>query len=126
MLKGVEAFAGECLRDLLDMSAKLLRLGGRLVYFMPAAPEVYKEKEIPRHPALRLVANSEQVLSTKFSRRLITMEKVSHMPCNASLWVASHAAVNDLLTLTPMLNAAIAAHKPYEQHGDRCAVTLSL
>lgn len=71
------ALAGECLRDLLDMSAKLLRPGGRLVYFMPAAPEVYREEEIPRHPALRRIANSEQVLSTKFSRRLITMEKAS-------------------------------------------------
>ena len=73
---GREVPAGECLRDLLDTSAKLLRPGGRLVYFMPAAPEVYREEEIPQHPALRLVANSEQVLSTKFSRRLITMEKV--------------------------------------------------
>ena len=69
--------AGECLRDLLHMSAKLLRLGGRLVYFLPAAPEVYREEEVPQHPALQLVANSEQVLSTKFSRRLITMEKVA-------------------------------------------------
>ena len=48
----VSLHAGECLRDLLDMAAKLLRPGGRLVYFMPAAPEVYKEKEIPQHPAL--------------------------------------------------------------------------
>lgn len=66
------------MRDLLDMSAKLLRPGGRLVYFMPAAPEVYNEEELPQHPALRLIANSEQVLSTKFSRRLITMQKVTH------------------------------------------------
>ena len=69
--------AGECLRDLLHMSAKLLRPAGRLVYFLPAAPEVYREEEVPQHPALQLVANSEQVLSTKFSRRLITMEKVA-------------------------------------------------
>lgn len=77
-------YAGECLRDLLDTSAKLLRPGGRLVYFLPAAPEVYKEEEIPQHPALRLIANSEQILSTKFSRRLITMKKVDNMICNAA------------------------------------------
>ena len=80
----VQVFAGECLRDLLDTSAKLLRLGGRLVYFLPAAPEVYREEEIPQHPALRLIANSEQILSTKFSRRLITMEKVGYMMCCAA------------------------------------------
>ncbi len=68
--------AGECLRDLLDVSARLLRVGGRLVYFLPAAPEVYREEEVPRHPALRLVANSEQVLTARYSRRLITLEKV--------------------------------------------------
>ena len=62
---------------MLDISARLLRVGGRLVYFLPAAPEVYKEEEVPRHPALRLVANSEQVLTTRYSRRLITMEKVT-------------------------------------------------
>ena len=50
---------------------------------MPAAPEVYKEEEIPRHPALQLIANSEQVLSTKFSRRLITMQKVEYLMYSA-------------------------------------------
>ena len=74
--------AGECLRDLLDVSARLLRVGGRLVYFLPAAPEVYREEEVPRHPALRLVANSEQVLNARYSRRLITMEKVCRAVCD--------------------------------------------
>ena len=48
---------GECLRDLLDLSARLLVVGGRLVYFLPATPETYCEEEVPGHPALRLVAN---------------------------------------------------------------------
>ena len=67
---------------------------------MPAAPEVYREEEIPQHPALRLVANSEQVLSTKFSRRLITMEKVGPTPRNASSWVAALPTLNGVLTIT--------------------------
>lgn len=33
---------GECLHDLLNQSARLLRLGGRLVYFLPATPETYR------------------------------------------------------------------------------------
>jgi tRNA (guanine10-N2)-methyltransferase len=52
------------------------------VYFLPAAPAVYSEEEVPRHPALTLVANSEQVLSSRYSRRLITMRKV---PVSAQL-----------------------------------------
>ena len=50
----------------------------------------YSAEEIPRHPALTLVANCEQVLSTRYSRRLITMEKVQpYCPKAAS---AHHAA----------------------------------
>lgn len=66
----------ECLHDLLDLAARLLRVGGRLVYFMPAAPGFYSEEELPRHPALEMVANCEQMLTSRYSRRLITMEKV--------------------------------------------------
>lgn len=36
-----------------------------------------REEEVPTHPAFKLVANSEQILSSRYSRRLITMEKVA-------------------------------------------------
>jgi hypothetical protein len=48
----------------------------RLVYFLPATPETYSEAEVPSHPALALVANSEQILTSRYSRRLITMQKL--------------------------------------------------
>lgn len=66
----------ECMDDLLDFSARILKLGGRLVYFFPAAVDLYEDQQVPQHPALHLVSNSEQVLSTYRARRLITMEKV--------------------------------------------------
>ncbi|KAL4439704.1 hypothetical protein ABPG75_002705 [Micractinium tetrahymenae] len=66
----------ECLHDLLDAAARLLRVGGRLAYFMPSAPGFYCEDEVPRHPALEMLANCEQMLTTRYSRRLILMEKV--------------------------------------------------
>lgn len=66
----------ECLHDLLDAAARLLRPGGRLAYFMPSAPGFYFEEEVPRHPALGMVANCEQMLTTRYSRRLIVMEKI--------------------------------------------------
>ncbi len=117
---------GECLRDLLELSARLLVRGGRLVYFLPATPETYGPDQVPQHPALEVVANrwawggvskvqgclsgwveclrvhctsrlrvyciespdcgcrlsrgpsvrSEQILTSRYSRRLVTMEKV--------------------------------------------------
>ena len=35
----------------------------------------YTEENLPTHPCLRLDANCEQILSTRISRRLITMVK---------------------------------------------------
>ena len=35
----------------------------------------YSDATIPQHPCLRLVSNSEQVLTNRIGRRLITMEK---------------------------------------------------
>ncbi|KAK9842023.1 hypothetical protein WJX81_004620 [Elliptochloris bilobata] len=67
---------GECARDLLDTSARLLRTGGHLAFFMPAATGVYDERDVPAHPVLAVVANCEQVLSSRYSRRLITLQKV--------------------------------------------------
>lgn len=36
----------------------------------------YKDSDVPLHPCLKLLANSEQPLSAQFRRRLITMEKI--------------------------------------------------
>lgn len=44
----------ECLRDLLGVAGRLLRVGGRLVFFIPAAPGYYFEAQLPRHPALEV------------------------------------------------------------------------
>ena len=62
--------------DLMELAAKVLRIGGRLVFLLPTERELYDPKALPSHPLLRVVANSENVLSRKISRRLITMVKV--------------------------------------------------
>ena len=36
----------------------------------------HKEKEVPEHPCLEFISNSEEKLQTNVSRRLITMRKV--------------------------------------------------
>jgi len=69
--------AQDVMGDLLDSSARLLRVGGRLVYLLPTIIEEYSDEQLPRHPLLEVVANSEQQLTTKMARRLITMRKVA-------------------------------------------------
>mmetsp|Transcript_41008 Transcript_41008/g.68660 ORF Transcript_41008/g.68660 Transcript_41008/m.68660 type:complete len:488 (-) Transcript_41008:449-1912(-) len=68
----------ECLYDLIQFAATFLVVGGRIALWMPCASDVYTDGDVPTHPALKLIANSEQVLGRRWSRRLITLEK--HRP----------------------------------------------
>lgn len=45
------------------------------MFWMPSSPELYSEEELPQHPMLSLLHNSQQVLSSRYGRRLITMVK---------------------------------------------------
>ena len=60
--------------DLLALAARSLCVGGRLVYLLPSTYD-YTDDDLPTHPCLRVVGNSEQPLTLKYARRLITMEK---------------------------------------------------
>ena len=68
--------ARDLMADLIDTAARLLVEGGRLVYLLPVVIEEYDESQVPQHPCLAIIANSEQRLSMKLARRLITMEKI--------------------------------------------------
>ena len=67
----------ECLADLLLKASALLRVGGRLVFFMPWFEQGEGEELalLARHPCLALRAVSEQVLQARYNRRLVTMQK---------------------------------------------------
>lgn len=69
--------ADDVMCDLVAFAARVLRVGGRLVYCLPSTYEMTTE-EYPTHPRLRLVANSEQPLTSKYGRRFITMEKLEY------------------------------------------------
>ena len=60
------------------------------MFWVPAAVGHYSEDELPTHPAMATVANSEQVLQCRYSRRLVVMDKVAGY--DADLAAAHHAA----------------------------------
>lgn len=64
------------LNGVLEFAAELLVPGGRIVYWLPTTPD-YSDNDLPTHPALQILHNSEQPLTTRMSRRLITMVRVS-------------------------------------------------
>lgn len=67
----------ECVHDLLDLAAKMLVVGGRLVYFYPVLRENDTvDPNYPVHPCFKLVAACEQILSLRYSRVLLTMVKI--------------------------------------------------
>ncbi|KAJ1797139.1 hypothetical protein LPJ59_003325 [Coemansia sp. RSA 2399] len=68
----------DVISDLLELAAEKLVVGGRLVYWLPTVVNEYEPKDVPLHPALKLVANSEQPFGG-WSRRLITMEKIAEL-----------------------------------------------
>ncbi|KAK4401915.1 tRNA (guanine(10)-N2)-methyltransferase [Sesamum angolense] len=68
----------ECVHDLLDLAARMLVMGGRLVYFYPVLREEDSpEPTFPEHPCFELIATCEQILSYRYSRVLLTMVKVA-------------------------------------------------
>lgn len=72
----IEYGISKLFKDLLHFSAKHLKMHGRLVCWFPVFREDYNEDGLPKHPCLELVANSEQILNTHTSRRLLTYEKL--------------------------------------------------
>uniref|UniRef100_A0A8D8Q1J1 tRNA (guanine(10)-N(2))-methyltransferase TRMT11 n=1 Tax=Cacopsylla melanoneura TaxID=428564 RepID=A0A8D8Q1J1_9HEMI len=73
----------DILTDLMDFSARHLRVGGRLVYWIPVFRSEYCEDDLPKHSCFSLISNSEQVLSAHTSRRLLTYEKSRQPETNA-------------------------------------------
>lgn len=66
----------ECVHDLLDLAARMLVMGGRLVFFYPVLREDDSvEDRFPEHPCFKLIAASEQILSSRYSRELLTIVK---------------------------------------------------
>ncbi|RCH79166.1 hypothetical protein CU098_001341, partial [Rhizopus stolonifer] len=82
----------EVLDDLLRFSAQHLVLGGRLVYWLPTVVDEYSITDLPEHPCMTLVSNSEQNFG-QWSRRLITMKKIKKWNKEEDLTAAEKAEI---------------------------------
>jgi tRNA (guanine10-N2)-methyltransferase len=66
------------LLKLYAFGAKYLKLGGRLVYWLPCGYDIKIQSQLPVHPALKLVSHCQQDLGSRYCRVLVTLEKVSN------------------------------------------------
>ena len=83
--------------------------GGRLVFWMPSNPELYSPDELPSHPMLQLLHNSEQILTSRYSRRLITMVKVK--PYDAAVAAAFKTERRDYVMALERLSEVVYYNK---------------
>ena len=61
--------------DLMSFAAQHLKLGGRLVFWLPLMREVPYDERIPKHPLLNLISNCEQEFN-QWTRSLLTYVRV--------------------------------------------------
>lgn len=68
----------DVMADLLDMAARTLLLGGRLVYVIPSfSTDFSVENDLPRHACLEFIHSCYQPFSPELGRRIVTMKKVN-------------------------------------------------
>eukprot|EP00588_Corethron_pennatum_P013875 CAMPEP_0194276100 /NCGR_PEP_ID=MMETSP0169-20130528/8774_1 /TAXON_ID=218684 /ORGANISM="Corethron pennatum, Strain L29A3" /LENGTH=614 /DNA_ID=CAMNT_0039019731 /DNA_START=50 /DNA_END=1890 /DNA_ORIENTATION=- len=72
----------DVMADLLDVAARTLVMGSRLVYIIPSVSIGDEEEEesdgdLPRHPCLKLLYSCYQPLQMHLGRRVVTMQKTS-------------------------------------------------
>ncbi len=66
----------DVMADLLDVAARTLVMGGRLVYIIPSMTDFDIKSDLPQHECLELKYISYQPLQLELGRRMVTMEKV--------------------------------------------------
>ena len=65
--------------DLLDVAARTLIVGGRLVYIIPSFREFDEERDLPRHDCLELIHTCYQSFSSDgLGRRIVAMKKIAN------------------------------------------------
>lgn len=69
---------------LYEVAAVCLKVGGRLVYWLPTGYDYDAENDLPKHPSLKLISDCQQVLMTRYCRHLLTFVK-THEDENAKV-----------------------------------------
>lgn len=84
----------DVMADLLDMAARTLVMGGRLVYVIPSYRDFDPECDLPCHECLSTVHICYQPLGVELGRRMVAMKKVQQYDPTKRTEYLSHAWKN--------------------------------
>lgn len=107
--------------DLVDMAARTLVKGGRLVYIIPSMKDFDPEADLPRHPCLRTTHICYQPLTLELGRRMVAMEKIADYVAAEretylqSVWKNGPASAEKCANLREKIQAAAKKKPGYEQ-----------
>lgn len=112
----------DVMADLLDVAARTLVLGGRLVYVIPSFDSDFDvDCDLPRHPCLELIHVCYQPLSTELGRRMVVHQKKADYDSAArcdylkAAWKNGPASAAKCANLREKLLEAAKAKPRYEE-----------
>jgi len=107
--------------DLLDVSARTLVMGGRLVYIIPSMRDFDVDKDLPNHECLEIVHICYQPLQIELGRRVVVMQKVKEYDPSmkerylSSVWVNGPESAEKCANIRERLIEAAKLKPGYEE-----------
>ena len=111
----------DVMADLVDMAARTLVKGGRLVYIIPSLKDFDPEADLPRHPCLKMIHICYQPLSLELGRRMVAMEKITEYVVEEReayleyAWKNGPASADKCANLKEKIQAAAKQKPGYEE-----------
>jgi tRNA (guanine10-N2)-methyltransferase len=111
----------DVMSDLLDMAARTLVIGGRLVYIIPSFQNFDPETDLPRHDCLELIHSCYQPFTSELGRRIVAMKKVmdydesSQELYRQSIWIHGTASAEKCANLRDKILEAAKQKPGYEK-----------
>jgi len=94
----------DVMADLIDMAARTLVMGGRLVYIIPSMRDFDPHSDLPQHPCLQSVHICYQPLQIQLGRRIVALEKVQEYDETRRTFYMSNTWVNGIASAEKCAN----------------------
>lgn len=112
----------DVMADLLDVAARVLVMGGRLVYVIPSfATDFDLSCDLPQHDCLETMHISYQPFTVELGRRLVTMQKTKTYYPNqreaymSKIWINGEASAAKCANIRDKINEAAKLKPNYEK-----------